>query len=142
MIRRKFTRARSVKPVRIRRSRRGAAVLLCTLAAAVASLATVAILRAGVHQHRRSESLRSVATAEWATRGLEARADAVLVALNASGTTDPNDMANEFVSVFRNQYRNAQARVVLDAGGNPTLHVYLERSSRIPELIRPIPQGP
>lgn len=122
------------------RHRRGAAVLLCTLAAAVASLATMAILRASVHQHRRSESLRSVASAKWTSDGRDARADAVLIALNAAGATDPDSMAAKFTDVFRDEYRDVQAKVAKDASGELYLHVYLERTSRLPDMVRPIPE--
>lgn len=105
-----------IKRTNRRAARCGAAVLLCTLAAAVLSLSAIAILRSSSHQRDQLASRREVAEARQAADALLARAVALIRVdptisgpITDSGSTHPD----------------ARATITPDGSGNRSVHVFL-----------------
>jgi type II secretory pathway component PulK len=75
------------------RSRRGAALLVCTLAAAVLSMAAIAILRSSKRAIERVDAVQVSSASRAVSEGLLQRSIAILrVNPNATGSvTDPNN---------------------------------------------------
>lgn len=67
-----------IRAIRKSRQRRGSALLVCTLAAAVVSMAAIAIVRSGRHSVARVEALRVSASSHHVAEGLTQRAIAIL----------------------------------------------------------------
>lgn len=111
------------------RSRRGSALLICTLAAAVLSMATVAILRSQQHAVRRVDAARASLSAKMTADGLMQRAVAMLRA-NPTLATTFNDQ----------RFRNSPAFVVVQPLSIDTsrVSVFLYAGSTVPAASRVI----
>lgn len=81
-----------IRAYRKSRQRRGSALLVCTLAAAVVSMAAIAIVRSGRQSVARIEALRVSSSSRHVAEGLTQRAVSLLRAdPNRSGdVVDPN----------------------------------------------------
>ena len=101
------------------KSRRGSALLVCTLAAAVLSLAAIAILRSSRHHITRTDASRTSIQGHHVTDGLVQRSIAILRAdPNAAGTfVDPNvPIANAYSELTQLSPTATRIQVYLYAG--------------------------
>lgn len=114
------------------RNRRGSALLICTLAAAVLSMATIAILRSQQHAVRRVDAARASLSAKMTADGLMQRAVALL-------RTDPS-LATTFND---RRFRNSPAFVVVQplSVDESRVSVYLYAGSTVPAVSRVINVG-
>ena len=101
------------------RRRKGSAILVCTLAAAVLSLAAIAILRSSRHQIARTDAQRSSVHGHQVSDGLVQRCVAILRA-NPAATgrvTDPDTpMPDAFAELIQLSPTATQIRVFLYSG--------------------------
>ena len=115
------------------RKRRGSALLLCTLAAAVLATAAIAILRSGQRSIARIESIRACDSGRQVADGLVQRAIATLrVDGNASGLlVDPNSPLPDATCRLTPLAANAtQIQVFLYAGATtPAVDMVVDPSS-------------
>ena len=101
------------------RQRRGSAILLCTLAAAILSFSAIAILRSSRHQIAKTDAHRSGLQGHHVSDGLVQRCVAVLRANpNATGqVVDPSSpLANAYGELTQLSPTQTEIRVYLYAG--------------------------
>ncbi len=104
---------------RMQRQRRGSAILLCTLAAAILSLAAIAIVRSSRHHIAHTHAHRSSVDGHHISDGLAQRCVAILRAdPNATGrVTDPNiTLPDAYAELNLLSPTMTQIRVFLYAG--------------------------
>ncbi len=110
-----------------RRHRRGSALLVCTLAAAVLSMATLAILRSQQYSVRRVDAVRSSVSARMTSEGLTQRAIAML-------RTDP-----KLTTKFKDERsKDSPAIVVVEpiSADESRIDVYLYEGAQVPATSR------
>lgn len=115
--------------IKRRSNRRGSAILICALATAVLSMATIAIVRSQQHAVRRVDAARASVTAKMTADGLMQRAVAMLRTNPALATTfnDPH-------------VRNSSAFVVVQplSSDESRVSVFLYAGSTVPAVSRVI----
>ena len=121
-----------IEPLKKLRRRRGSALLVCTLAAVVVSMAAIAIIRSGRQAVARVEALRASATARHVADGLTQRAIALLRAdpTRSGDVADPNaPLPAARCQLLRLSPKATQIRVFLYAGSTiPAIDLVVDPS--------------